>query len=171
LISAAVGRLTNSPGLIMRIVLPLSVLTQLSLVVLAQSGPALPRFSDYRVDERYLGKVATPLLRTKKDREYKTELREAAQRRPNFAGHYIVTTFGCGAQCVMGAVLDAKTGVVYWIPFTICCWDVENANIEPVAFRPDSRLMIFTGSRNEKGKGVYYYEFTGSRFTSLRAVE
>lgn len=31
----------------------------------------------------------------------------------NFAGHYIVTTWGCGSSCEQGAMVDTRTGKVY----------------------------------------------------------
>jgi hypothetical protein len=136
---------------------------------LAQDNQPVPRFEDYRVKERYEGKTAQPLLATRGDRQFRTMLREAAREKPNFAGHYVLTAWGCGAECLMGAALDAKTGKVFWIPFTICCWpdDVKSG----MDFRLDSSLIVFTGSRNEKGGGVYYYKFEKDRFTLVRAIE
>ena len=135
----------------------------------AQTAAPLPKFEDYRVAERFEGKAAGPVLRTRTDRQFRTRLREAAQEKVNFAGNYVLATWGCGGGCVMGAAIDGQTGRVYWLPFTICCWPVEVE--KPLDFRPDSRLIVFTGSRNEKGQGVYYYKFEGNRFVLLRAVE
>lgn len=80
-----------------------------------------PRFEDYPTTGVYKGKN-TPLALTRDDRTYRTRLREAAAEKPNFAGHYILAAWGCGAECVMGAVIDANTGRVSWFPHTICCW-------------------------------------------------
>jgi len=114
---------------------------------IAQVESPLPRFESYRVEEHYPGKARPPLLTTHEDRKYRTMLKEAGGQEANFAGHYVVTMWGCGASCVMGAVVDAKTGRVYWLP----CYVVGDMNeSEPIAFRPDSSLIIFKGSRNEK---------------------
>lgn len=57
----------------------------------------------------------------------------------------------------MSAAIDANTGAVTWLPFTLCCWE---ANIrEPLEFRPGSRLLAVNGSRDEQGSGVHYYNF------------
>jgi hypothetical protein len=131
----------------------------------------VPQFKDYPVAERYAGKTA-PLVLTRDSRMYRTMLRDAADKRPNFAGHYILATWGCGAGCVMGYVIDAKTGVIRSLPFTICCWPFDvGDNFEPVDFRLDSKLIIFTGARNEKGNGTYYYKFEHDRFVPVREIE
>jgi hypothetical protein len=133
-----------------------------------QGETPLPKFDDYQVDEQYHGKTASPVI-TNHDREFRTRLRYAAREKANFAGHYVVTVWGCGAACLMGAAIDAKTGKVYWIPFTICCWPLEVE--KPLDFRLDSSLIVFTGSRGEQGGGVYYYKFDGRQFVLLRAIE
>lgn len=134
-----------------------------------QKADVVPKFEDYRVTEQYSGKNAKPVLSTPDEREFRTRLREAAQDKVNFAGHYVLTAWGCGAQCLMGAVIDARTGKVYWLPSKICCWPLEVE--KPLDFRIDSRLVILTGSRDEEKQGVYYYKFQASHFTLLQAVE
>ena len=52
----------------------------------------------------------------------------------------------------MGAALDARTGSVWWIPFTLCCWPLEVEN--PLNFRVDSKLIVFTGIENRRGRKV-----------------
>lgn len=135
------------------------------LLLLAQATV----FEQYAVTERYTGKVARPVLATVKDRQYRTRLREAADGKPNFAGHYIVTVFGCGASCVMGAVLDATTGRVSWFPFTVCCWSSTGDDFKPVEYRLDSKLIAFRGMRDEAGKeGVYFYKLEDGKFIEVK---
>jgi hypothetical protein len=54
----------------------------------------------------------------------------------------------------MGAVIDSNTGKVCWFPHTICCWREikQDDNFEPIVFRLNSRLVVFTGLRNEQDK-------------------
>src|ERR1700737_1549913 len=65
-----------------------------------------------------------------------------------------------GASCLMGAVIDAKTGKVNWWNFSICCWlgDVDD-KFQPIEFRLNSKLIVFSGARNEKGGdvGAHFY--------------
>ena len=134
-----------------------------------QANDRVPQFQDYAVTQVYRGKNA-PVVLTRKDRMYRTELREAAKtQKPNFAGHYILTYWGCGSTCVMGAVIDAKTGRVYWWDFTVCCWPVEIE--EPIDVKPNSRLIVFSGARNEQENdiGTHFYEFRNGRFIHVRS--
>ena len=139
--------------------------TLISLAISATSGAASaspPRFSTHQASDIYSGPTSEPKLLTKKDREFATRLREAATQRVNFAGHYVIATWGCGASCVMGAIMDARNGKVAWLPFTICCGDYDGAG--PVDFRPDSTLIVFNGMRNEQHPGgTYYYVYEGDR--------
>ncbi len=153
-------------------------LVSLSLIILAclaeaaSSQNQAPRFKDYPVDGIYKGKNA-PLILTKNDRTFRTRLKEAAQEKPNFAGHYILTTWGCGAECRMGAAIDAKTGRVYWLPHTICCWGAEvDDKFKPVEFHLESRLIVFSGLRNEKedDNGAHFYKFENGRFIHIQSI-
>lgn len=133
----------------------------------------VPQFRDYAADEIYTGATA-PLVLKKDDLIFRTRLRWAAKNvKPNFAGHYILTTWGCGAQCVIGAVIDAKTGHVHWWNFSVCCWGFDTDDkFNPIEFRRDSRLIVFSGLRNEKegDDGAHFYRFDDGRFVHLRSV-
>ncbi|MEN3328644.1 MAG: hypothetical protein V7638_3451 [Acidobacteriota bacterium] len=147
-------------------------------LVLGEATPGysqsrIPQFRDYPPDSEYVGKNA-PVVITREDRSYRTRLTEAAQETPNFAPHYILTAWGCGAGCLMGAVIDANTGKVYWFPHTICCWnEIQRDNkFSLIEFRINSRLVVFSGVRNEAegDQGTHFYEFDGNRFKFIRSV-
>ncbi len=56
----------------------------------------------------------------------------------------------------MAAAIDTVNGRVVWVPFTVCCWPLEIT--EPLKYKPDSRLLIVQGRRDEKGPdGNHYY--------------
>jgi hypothetical protein len=67
----------------------------------------------------------------------------------------------------MGAAIDARTGAVAWLPFTVCCWNIDVKT--PLEYRRDSRMLIVHGSRDEQGPGgdTHYYAFDGQRFAPL----
>lgn len=140
----------------------------------AHQGPAqdrVPEFKDFPATPIYRGKNA-PLILTADVRSFKTRLRAAAKERPNFAGHYIVTTWGCGTGCDSGAIIDAKTGRVYWFPFAIGQDYEAGEEFNPVEFRADSKLIIFNGvrvDRDEKG-GARFYKFEDGRFILLKFI-
>lgn len=142
------------------------------LIVDVQAQSRVPQFKDYPVTEAYIGKTA-PVVLTHDDRMFRTRLREASKEKPNFAGRYILTAWGCGTSCLMGAVIDAKTGKVYWWGFSICCWGYEvDDNFRPIEFRLNSKLIVFSGARNEKDddNGAHFYKFENGHFVHIRSV-
>jgi hypothetical protein len=148
------------------------VVASLLTVWLVRAQTPTPQFNDYSATEVYKGKNA-PLALKKEDRIYRTRLRAAAIRKPNFAGHYILTAWGCGALCLMGAVIDANSGNVNWLPHTICCWSTEvDDKFRPIEYRLSSRLIIFSGERNEKADddGTHYYYFEGGKFIEIKSI-
>ncbi|RKH03040.1 hypothetical protein D7X32_15090 [Corallococcus carmarthensis] len=78
---------------------------------------------------------------------YRTRLRQAAARGVTFGGQYAVMISGCGTECILGFVIDAKTGHVMPLPAS-----GEDYRQLQLAFRPDSRWMraIWMGG-NESG--------------------
>ena len=132
----------------------------------------VPKFVAYPAKEAYQGRNAPLVLATEQDKTFKTRLREAAAQKPNFAGHYILTAWGCGTECLMGAAIDANTGKVYWLPHTICCWGSHaDDKFEPIVYHPNSTLIVFIGQRNEEGEnGAHFYDFQGGQFVHLQTV-
>jgi len=75
----------------------------------------------------------------------------------------------------MGAIIDANTGKVHWFPHTICCWsEIErDDSFTPIVFRLNSRLLVFTGIRNEQDgdQGAHFYEFDTTGFKYIRTIK
>lgn len=139
------------------------------LTVIIYADSASPQFKDYPVSQIYKGPNAPAHLSSPEAREFRTRLKEAARQKPNFAGHYIVAKWGCGSGCIMPAILDAKTGKVFMVPFTIST--VGEEVVDPLQFRLDSRLLIANGSRNDaEENGTFYYRWDENRLTLLQAV-
>lgn len=150
----------------------LTVSLSITLASISLAQIRVLRFTDYSVPETHIGQNA-PIALKRDDMMFRSRLREAAKEKPNFAGHYILTAWGCGAQCLMGAVINAKTGRVSWFPHTTCCWGTEvDDRFEPIEFRLNSRLVVFSGLRNEKegDDGAHFYKFENGRFVHLRSV-
>jgi hypothetical protein len=133
---------------------------------------APPRFTDYPVKEHFNSQTA-PLVLSREARVYRTRLKEAAREKPNFAGHFIVTTWGCGTECIMGAIIDANTGRVFMLPTTLCCWGASvDEKFNPVEFRSNSKLIILSGARNEKegDEATCFYKFENNRLVLIRSI-
>jgi hypothetical protein len=136
-----------------------------------------PRFEDYPA-QPYAGPVAA--VRWAGDaqaRMFRTRLKEAARQRPNFAGHFIVAHWGCGAGCVMSDIIDARTGKVLH-PADIATNDSRNVHDSfwdkggLLRYRADSRLFVLVGApgEDEARRGISFYEWTGTRMKLLRHV-
>ncbi|MFL6336616.1 MAG: hypothetical protein ACJ754_25215 [Pyrinomonadaceae bacterium] len=137
----------------------------------------LPRSEDYPVSksERYKGKTAPVVLGNRRARLYRTVLREGAKNGPNFAGHYTIVTWGAGLATFSMAVVDARTGRVYFPPFE----EVGASSYglpfldkgDNPAWRIDSKLFAFVGMPDwdeSKGEGLYLYTFERGRFRLVR---
>lgn len=127
-----------------------------------------PQFEEYTVDV-YFGSIRSPDLLSDPDaRTYRTRLRNAAKGEVNFAGEYVLTTWGCGTTCLMGAVINAKSGSVHFLPGSICCWFEANEDANPIDYRIDSNLIILTGLLNEQEPiATHYYKFNNGVFELL----
>jgi hypothetical protein len=121
--------------------------------------------------EIYKGRPAPVVLNSKRARMYRTVLRRGARKGPNFAGRYTIVTWGAGLGTFSMAVVDAKTGRVYFPPFEeVGSSDyglpyVDTGN-NP-AWRIDSKLFAFVGvpdGKDNRGEGMYLYTFAGGRF-------
>jgi len=139
----------------------------------------LPTFDQFKVAEVYKGKPAAPVIKTAEDRQFRTKIREAAAEGPNFAGHFTIADWGCGAGCVSFTIIDAANGTIYKPPFKVLGWDMvtyegkirsDIDNFEPLDFHGDSRLLIARGCPEEKDCASYFYEWTGTQFRLLKRL-
>ena len=139
----------------------------------------LPRSEDYPVPkgERFTGRPAPVALSSKRARMYRTVLREGAKGGPNFAGHYTIVTWGAGLATFSMAVVDARTGRVYFPPFEEVGASSHGLPVidkgHNPAWRIDSKLFAFAGMPDwdeRKGEGLYLYTFDRGRFRLIRFV-
>lgn len=135
-----------------------------------------PAFTNYRTTVRQaistakLDLTSNPIART-----YRTVLRLEMAEGPNFAGHFRVAFWGCGASCAMFAVVDLKTGkVITAKEFT----SVLGTHLAADDFLPgtgsngwgfryerDSNLLVVLGDpdEDESRSGAYYFVLQGER--------
>jgi len=134
-----------------------------------------PKFSDYPATDALQGHNAPLVFSSAKDRQFRTFLKENAGKTPNFAGHYILATMGCGTQCAQGVVIDASTGMVYWLPETINPIDMNDTSDDSlIKFRPESKLVIFPTINEAESTDYGYlrhYVFENNRFYLVYSVK
>ena len=156
--------------------------------VSGQAVKTLPTFADYPAAEVFRGKAAEPILASKEQKRFRTRIRNGVLSGegvwngswknpqkvsgPNFAGHYFVARWGCGSNCLMMALVDAKTGVVYDPPQEIGSplhVEMDMLGDGEIDFTPSSSLMIFRNAckSGRRECGVYYFEWKDNRFRLL----
>jgi hypothetical protein len=144
-----------------------------------------PRFSMYPAKKPVMSRPAPVDLKSDPAaRVYRTRLREGAAKGPNFAGHYTVVGWGCGAGCVTFAIVDSLTGKVIVpqeIPGIIGIHlngDTDDFESEAktgywgLRFRLDSKLLVIVGMPNEDEdkEGAFYYLFEDGQLRPLYSV-
>lgn len=161
-----------------KIVLLTALLLACCSIGFAQSPT--PTSTQYAVKVRKVKNVKVNLRSHKNANMFRTNLRNAAKEGVNFAGHYILTTWGCGTNCSQSAIIDARNGRVFFpdqlegAGFGFC--ELPD-DAEPVVYQADSRLLILNGfkggdlSRDNAPCGVYYLEWTGTSFRQVRFVK
>lgn len=140
----------------------------------------IPKFSQYRAS------VEKPRVKTINfrgnpgARSFRTRLTEGLRDGVNFAGHYVVVGWGCGTGCISGAIIDTRTGNVFWPEqfnaLSVWYGDGNYAN-EPVEFKKNSRLLVIHGIPGEKDddapakpSGLYFYEWKNNRLRQVSFV-
>jgi hypothetical protein len=76
-----------------------------------------PTFEQYPATELFRAKPHAPVLRTRLDHIFRTAIREAVADGTNFAGHYVLASWGCGSGCMQFVVVNAVSGDVTDPPF------------------------------------------------------
>jgi hypothetical protein len=147
-------------------------------VALAQSPP--PTFRQYAAKVENIGNVKVNLKSHKSANMFRTNLRNAAKEGVNFAGHYILTTWGCGTNCTVSAIIDARNGRVFFpdqlggSTFGFCEFPDDT---EPLVYKANSRLLVLNGFKagdldKQDGRcGIYYLEWTGTNFRQVKFVQ
>jgi hypothetical protein len=139
------------------------------MVLLAKVAfSATINYEQYQEKTIFKGKPAKPNLATHKEaRTYRTVIRERAKEGPNFAGQYTIIRIGCGTGCVYIAVVDARTGRVYF-PQNLhhvfwAGWWHETYGLQ---FKLNSRLCVVYGQANSEDApyGISYFEWVGGEF-------
>ncbi|TSC76031.1 MAG: hypothetical protein G01um101431_1049 [Parcubacteria group bacterium Gr01-1014_31] len=129
--------------------------------------PYLYRFSDYPAPDAYTGPRANVDFETSPAaaKIVGPRIIDGLTYGPNFAGHYTVIEWGCGASCQMHAIVDAKTGAIV---------EYSLGSAFSLQYRLDSRLLVANPplyldelSEAPAGVAVEYYEMKDGRLNLL----
>jgi hypothetical protein len=161
-----------------KLVLPTALLLAFSSIGFTQSST--PTFTQYAAEVETVKPTQVNLKSHKYANSYRTNLRNAAKEGVNFAGHYILTTWGCGTNCSQTAIIDARNGQVFFpeeLGGSISGFCELSDDTEPIVYEADSRLLVLSGYKNgdldkKDGRcGIYYLEWTGTKFKQVQFVE
>ena len=136
----------------------LGTLMLMSNQLMAQTK-AMPNFQQYPAQ---VSKIkAQPIQITGNNKRYKTFLTELKDKPINFAGHYVLDTYGCGGGCQGIGIYNAKTGqaFIHNEQFSECYSDKHGWHDRDYDMRSNSRLLILMGRRTKdiaRCEKVYY---------------
>lgn len=127
-----------------------------------------PRFDQFPALEPFNGNVAEPNVHYHpRSRMFRTAIRYGAKMGPNFAGHFTIVFWGCGAGCISLAIVDANSGDVYHPKNLRTVEVITNIDSDELAkpdghlikFESDSRLLIVIGGIKEDtdARGISYF--------------
>lgn len=143
----------------------------LAAIPAAQAEEPPPSFADHPGAAHFNGRNAKPMPATAEARRFRTMIRDGARQKPNFDGHYIVTTWGCGSDCEMGAIIDAVSGKVISLPVVAGSPAGTKAGSSHFDYRLDSRLLVMRGMiREVPPMGAHYFTFDDNRLTAIRTI-
>lgn len=152
----------------------------LSISSLAFGQRGLPTFSQYSVRAENIKSKPVNLKSHKDARMFRTNLRNAAKGKVNFAGHFILTSWGCGTSCAQVGIIDARTGNVFFpdelqgIGMGMSDWSDDTELLEYKANSSLLKLNGFDGAARERenpDEGTYYYRWMGRSFKKLKFVK
>ena len=118
-----------------------------------------PSFQQYPVKVEKL--KAQPIRIQSDSKRYKTFLTELKKQPINFAGHYVLDSYGCGGGCQGIGIYNAKTGVafIHQAQFSECYSEKHGWHDRDYDMRINSQLLILIGRRTEdlaRCEKVYY---------------
>ena len=150
------------------------ILIVLSFFVLgmtvAYAKTNVPQFKDYPV-KPYTGKTAQLDMTDESARMFRTRLRDALKEKPNFAGEYVITMWGCGASCRSYAFINKRTGKLLEGGF-----GGEGSQEDVIDSRANSRLLVTQEEHNNENWEVEsittrFYLFEHNKFKLLKTVK
>lgn len=134
----------------------------------------IPKFSDYPA-KIYKGPTAKLLLNSEDAKLFRTRLRDALKDKPNFAGEYVMTMWGCGMGCRSYSIVNKRTGQLLSEGFG------GEGGEDVKDIEANSRLVITEGAQymeddvdeyvsHKVGYNRNYYVLKGQKFQLIKRV-
>jgi hypothetical protein len=148
----------------------ISLFFALTAISIAHAKSAVPQFRDYPVKSVYMGKTAKLDISDPSANMFRTRLRDALKEKPDFAGEYVTTMWGCGANCRMYSFVNKRTGQLLADGF-----GGEARTEDVIATRANSRLLVTQEEHMDQNYEVdqvttRFYVLEKSRFKLLKTI-
>jgi hypothetical protein len=98
-------------------------------------------FEDFAVTDLYAGRARVDFTTLPEANMHRTAISEDVNRGANFAGTYVVSTWGCGSDCRGSAVVNAQSGA-------ILAYDLRSSVGE--AYERESNLLVLDPDVEDK---------------------
>jgi hypothetical protein len=119
-------------------------------------------FVKYPAEIPLVGKRAPVSMRLRKARQFRTVLRLAAAEGPNFNGHYRIAVWGCGTNCIEWAIINLRTGSVWFAPdYAWSCYisgidpKIEEKTRDWLESKIGSSLLALNVCEDEKNERIF----------------
>ena len=126
-----------------------------------------PKFVDYPVDKIYSGPPAQLVMSDEFPRDYRARFSDGLNGKPDFAGEYVLVSWGCGTSCIVQSFINKRTGRILDYEF-----GGEGGEIIE-AMRANSRLIVTKGSvyDDEENEIDYRVKFYVLESETLKLVD
>ena len=145
----------------------LSLVVSKYLMAAPVSRNSEPQFSEFPAQTVKITSPKKPILSSNLARRYKTIISNSMADEPNFAGHYRVVAWGCGTDCRGFAIVNLLSGKTYTLPSLESVDGVMGNDEDRLSYRPDSKLFVINGLRNEVDEGKFYYLWKNGKLNFL----
>jgi len=92
--------------------------------------------------------------------KFKTEIKSTYQSGVNFAGHYVIASWGCGTACQSHAIINSKNGEAKFLPFS---------TVLGIEYQAESDLLIRDfGILSEEFRGDSLYKHLEAEYYVMK---
>lgn len=122
------------------------------------------------VSAKALGKIDWKSNPSLADGRSKEAIQAVVGQKPDFAGHFVVTSFGCGTGCQSTAFIDVNDGKIYKSPMQFPSDKADLPKVSGGKAHQSSSNLIFMSSLDYKGMdmvqadGVVVYDEKSKQF-------
>lgn len=139
-------------------------------VAMTATYAGVPQFKDYP-SKVYVGPTAKLDVSSEYARDFKTKFNQALKQKPNFAGEYVIATWGCGAGCQSFNFVNKRTGKVLDNEFG---GQEEGEMVSE--HKASSNLLVTTedsydSEYNFLGKSTNFYVLKGDKFQLIKSIK